>query len=297
MKASAPQRPQADFTLVRLLAARRFDAAVIFTSYSQSPLPAALLCHLAGIPLRLAHCREQPYHLLTDWLADPEPATVLRHEVQRQLDLVAHVGCRAASAHLSFALSAADVASVRATLAACGLDLSRAWILVHPGATAPSRRYAAPQLAMAVRALVRSHALQVVLAGGPDDAELVDNIARLSEAPTVSVCGKLTLGELGAALKLASVAVLNNSGPAHMAAALGTPTVSLYALTNPQHTPWQARCDVLFHDVACRFCYKSTCPEGHHACLDNVAPERVVDAVIGLLGPNDSHAQPHKVHT
>jgi len=72
--------------LVATLAARAFDAAVIFTTYTQSALPAALLCQLAGIPLRLAHCRENPYGLLTDWIPDPEPATIVRHEVQRSDD-------------------------------------------------------------------------------------------------------------------------------------------------------------------------------------------------------------------
>ena len=83
-----------DLAFIEDLAARRFDAAVIFTVHSQSALPAALACHLARIPLRLAHCRENPYHLLTDWVPDPEPDAPIRHEVQRQLDLVASVGYR-----------------------------------------------------------------------------------------------------------------------------------------------------------------------------------------------------------
>jgi ADP-heptose:LPS heptosyltransferase len=74
---------------------------------------------------------------------------------------------------------------------------------------------------------------------------------------------------------------------------VGTPVVDLYALTNPQHTPWNVRSRVLFHDVPCRFCYRSTCPEGHQACLDGVAPERVVESVRELLGA--THAAPAAV--
>jgi ADP-heptose:LPS heptosyltransferase len=91
------------------------------------------------------------------------------------------------------------------------------------------------------------------------------------------------LGQLGAAIAHATVVVSNNSGPAHIAAALGTPLVDLYALTNPQHTPWKVRSEVLFHDVPCRFCYKSVCPQGHHACLEQLEPARVVEAVCRLL--------------
>jgi ADP-heptose:LPS heptosyltransferase len=82
---------------------------------------------------------------------------------------------------------------------------------------------------------------------------------------------------------LATVAVTNNTGPAHIAAAVGTPVVDLYALTHPQHTPWHVRSRVLFHDVPCRFCYRGTCRQGHHACLDGVAPGRVAEAVRELL--------------
>jgi ADP-heptose:LPS heptosyltransferase len=57
----------------------------------------------------------------------------------------------------------------------------------------------------------------------------------------------------------------------------------LYALTDPQHTPWQVPNRVLFHDVPCRFCFQSVCPAGHGDCLAGVAPERVADAVQALL--------------
>jgi lipopolysaccharide heptosyltransferase II len=268
---------------IATLAARGFDAAVIFTTYTQSPLPAALLCQLAGIPLRLAHCRENPYDLLSDWVPDPEPATLVRHEVQRQLALVQRVGCRNADLGLSFVPRPADVAAARTRLAAAGIDPDRPWILLHPGASAASRRYPPGHWAHVLRLLAEEQQLPLVLTGGAEEAELVDGIQFASAVPAVSLAGRLTLGELGAALRLATVAVTNNTGPAHMAAAVGTPVVDLYALTNPQHTPWKVRSRVLFHDVPCRFCYKSTCPEGHQACLAGVEPRRVADAVRDLL--------------
>lgn len=270
--------------LVGALAARAFDAAVIFTTYTQSALPAALLCQLAGIPLRLAHCRENPYGLLTDWIPDPEPATIVRHEVQRQLALVQRVGCRSAAPGLSFVPRPADVAATRARLGAAGIDPDRPYLLLHPGAGAASRRYPAGHWAQVLRLLAHDPQLPLVLTGNAAESELVDQIQFASAVPAISLAGRLTLGELGAALQHAAVVVTNNTGPAHVAAAVGTPVVDLYALTNPQHTPWHVRSRVLFHDVPCRFCYKSTCPEGHQACLAGVAPERVAAAVRELLG-------------
>lgn len=66
------------------------------------------------------------------------------------------------------------------------------------------------------------------------------------------------------------------------------PVVDLYALTNPQHAPWKVTSRVLYHDVPCRFCYKSACPQGHHRCLTEVPPSRVVNAALDLLQQNAS---------
>src|SRR5690606_5258038 len=81
MKAAGEAVAESDRRALEDVASRSFDAAVIFTVYSQNPLPAALFCHLAGIPRRLAHCRENPYRLLTDWVPEPEPQEGVRHEV------------------------------------------------------------------------------------------------------------------------------------------------------------------------------------------------------------------------
>ena len=75
-------------------------------------------------------------------------------------------------------------------------------------------------------------------------------------------------------------------------AALGTPVVDLYAQTNPQHTPWQVPSRVLFHEVPCRHCLRSECPQGHHACLEEVAPGAVAQAVRDLLEVVDDAERP-----
>ena len=166
MKAT-PERASAalEYAMAERLAAGRFEAAVIFTVYSQSPLPAALLLWLAGIPLRLAHCRENPYQLLTDWIPDPEPTRLVRHEVRRQLDLVGAVGAATGDERLSLRVPAPARRRVRDRLDKLGLA-GRPWVLVHPGATAPSRRYPPESFAEVVRGLAAA-GLPVLLAGGP----------------------------------------------------------------------------------------------------------------------------------
>jgi ADP-heptose:LPS heptosyltransferase len=102
-------------------------------------------------------------------------------------------------------------------------------------------------------------------------------------APSVSVGSALDLGELAALISFAGVLVANNSAPAHIAAAVGTPVVDVYALTNPQHTPWQVPARVLSHDVPCRNCLRSVCPLGHNACIQLVPPAAVAAAACELL--------------
>ncbi|CAM4005360.1 glycosyltransferase family 9 protein [Bordetella muralis] len=285
-----------DINMIGRLRALRPDAAVIFTSFSQSALPAALMCHLAGIPSVLAHCRENPYRLLSDWVRDTEPQSGIRHEVQRQLDLVAHVGAHSDDTRLSFRVGAGDLLSLKHKLVHLGVSETEGWICVHAGATAASRRYPP---ALMIQALVglRGEGRRMLLLGGHEDPALSQALAdhRALLPGLLDLSGQLTLGELGAALAGAAVMICNNSGPAHIAAALQTPIVDLYALTNPQHTPWQTAARVIYHDVPCKYCYRSVCEQGHHACLAGVDPRRVTAAARELLqhGRDDSVVSRH----
>jgi lipopolysaccharide heptosyltransferase II len=286
MKASRPAAGgRADEELIARLRAERFDAAVIFTVFSQSPLPAALLCHLAGIPLRLAHCRENPYALLGEgWVPEREPEDFVRHEVRRQLDLVAAVGAVPEHERLELKLPSRAHDRAGALLASLQLDRERQWAVVHPGSTAPSRRYPPELWAECCARLAGEEEVQLVFTGQREDGGLVDSIRRAAGVATHSLVGELELEELAAVLAEAPLLLAGNTGPVHVAAAMGTPVVDLYALTNPQHTPWQVPHRLLFRDVPCRWCYKSICPEGHHLCLRGVAPEEVVGASLELLG-------------
>jgi lipopolysaccharide heptosyltransferase II len=283
MKRERPHDPAAEERIVELLRGRRFDAAVIFTVYTQSPLPAALLCHLAGVPLRAAHCRENPYGLLTDWLPEPEPAELVRHEVRRQLDLVAALGATSGDERLSVELSREAHESVDALLAEAEVTETADWAVVHPGATASSRRYPEELWAEVCRALAAEHGIGIVFSGDAVERPQVERVRALSGDPGPSLAGCLSVAELGALLARARLLLAGNTGPVHLAAAVGTPVVDLYALTNPQHTPWGVPSRVLFQDVPCRWCYASVCPERHHRCLRGVAPEAVVDAALELL--------------
>lgn len=268
-----------------VIRSRGFDAAVIFTVYSQNPLSAALFCYLAEIPLRLAHCRENPYHLLTDWVRETEPAARIRHEVQRQLDLVAAVGACTDDVKMQFEAPLAAEQAIGAMLDEAAFDATVPLVIIHPGASAPSRRYPPERYASVAQQLSDVRDCRLVVTGGADERELAHVICESNDAGRrpLNLAGRLDLGELGALISRADLLISNNTGPVHIASAVGTPVVDLYALTNPQHTPWQVSNRVLYRDVDCKYCYSSVCRHAHHQCLNGVEPSEVVAAACELL--------------
>jgi lipopolysaccharide heptosyltransferase II len=283
---AAGKAPAPDVAQVKALRSRAFDAAVLFTGQGRSALPAARLCRLAGIPLRLGYGREDPDGLLTHRVPGSGPESV-RHEVRRQLDLVAAVGADAGDGPLRLSLSRDAQEHARRLLAAAGVDLGASWIVVHPGASAPARRYPAWSYAEVVRRLVARDDLQVVVTGDDEEVELAADLAAAAGHGVVTLAGRTTLELFAAVISQSGLLVGNNAGPIHIAAALGVPVVDLYALTTPGRTPWLVPSRVLSHDVPCRWCRARACPMSHHLCLRGVEPETVVHAVGELLRTTD----------
>jgi lipopolysaccharide heptosyltransferase II len=272
--------PAADLRLIDRLATRGFDAAVIFTAVTQSALPAATMCRLAGIPLRAAHARENPYAILTDWLPD-DPEEPTQHEVLRQLALSSALGGSTEDDRLALAVPPGTLDVALDTLAAAGIGADEPTVVFHPGARASSRRYEPSSFAAAADALA-AEGWRIVVTGSVGDREVVRAMLDGMRGTAADLSGVLSLPVLVATIANANAIVTNNTGPAHLAAAVQTPVVDLYALTNLQHTPWRAPSRVLFHDVPCKGCLSSTCREGHHDCLAKVPPGAVVDAVHDL---------------
>ena len=272
----------ADRGLIERLRSHCFDAAIIFTEFGHDPLPVAQLCHLAGVPLRMAYGRENPDRLLTHRVPEPEPDQLLRHEVRRQLDLAAEVGWHIANERLRVRPHPAAMVRMQKILQ-CEDIGHRPWILVNPGAGTPSRRYPEELFAQVAARLTLDLGLRLVFTGSAGDIDLIERIRAASDEPGLSLAGRLSLADLAALINLAPLVLTNNAGPAHLAAALYTPVVVVYALTNPQQTPWHSPHRVVFHDVPCRYCYSRVCPTGDHRCLRDIEPDEVVAAVDDLL--------------
>ncbi len=270
--------------LVSVLRERHFDAAILFTVQSQNPLPAAMLCYLAGIPRVLGHCRENPYRLLTDWVPDPEVLFASRHEVERQLDLVAAIGCTTANRRLSLTPPPSAGSQALQRLRATGVDVTRPWVLLHAGVSEAKRQYPAAGYVRAAQRLIGEYGYQVVLTGSPSEREYAEGICAAIGTQAYNAAGMFPLEAFIGLIAQAPVLVSNNTGPVHMAAALGTPVVVLYAMTNPQHTPWQVDSRVLYFEVPVHLRSKNVLLQHFPGPAEPKAtPEGLVQAVHELI--------------
>ncbi|WP_300601242.1 glycosyltransferase family 9 protein [Niabella sp.] len=235
--------------LAECLKAGNFDLAVIFTVSSQNPLPSAMLAYMAGIPVRLAYCRENPYRLLTHWMPDPEPLRCMdKHQVQRDLDLVFSIGAHTADRQLQLTATAAP--SLTGKLIEAGLDPAGGWCLLHAGTRDLRRQLPVPAWVTIGGALLRELQLPVVLTGSAEDMPEVAEIQQQIGAGSYMFAGKLQLNEFIDLVNRSALLISINSLPLHIAAAVQTPVIALYAKTNPQHFPWMVPSCTLFFEVA-----------------------------------------------
>lgn len=275
-----PQDSQREQQMIATLRERQFDGAIIFTSFRQSPLPAAYLCYLADIPLRVAASIDGPGSLLTTRHKHPEH---MMHEVERGLDLVAAIGLTTDERDLVLQVPGEARQAVDTLLKERAINRARPVVVVHPGCSMPARTYPWEMYVEVVNLLVEQLDATVLLTGAQDEQELVERImGRVREDArhfVHAMAGFLSFPELCALIQAADITITNNTGPMHIAAAVKTPVVALFALTNPpeQWGPWHVPHKLLNVDVPCRICYSRVCPY-HHECLRLVTPKMVVEA-------------------
>jgi ADP-heptose:LPS heptosyltransferase len=285
--APAPPVSRADVDdVVARLAEHAFDEAVVLTSFHQSPLPTALLLRLAGIghitgasvdyPGALLDVRLRPGDALGDDLPEDLP------EPERAVAIAAAAGYRLPPGD-DGRLAVCPPPPVDALLGPLAYE---PYVVLHPGAAVPARQWPAEHHRAAAQLLERA-GLPVVVTGGPGERDLTATVAG---GRSLDLGGRTDLAHLAGVLAGAVALVAGNTGAAHLAAAVGTPVVSLFAPVVPAHKwrPYKVR-HVLLGDqhAPCRDTRARECPVPGHPCLRGVAPEEVVAAVqrLGAVPP------------
>ena len=280
-----PLDSKRELQLIEAIRARRFDAAIIFTSFRQSSLPSAYLCYLADIPLRLASSTDGSGSLLTTRHKHVEDHNM--HEVLRALELVGVEGFYTSSTDLVLQLSEHDRSAIKRRLLSEGLSPGKPLVVIHPGCSMPARTYPWEMFAEAADLIVEASGCQAILTGDSREVDLTKRIQMRMMHPALNMAGRVSFKEFSALLSLVGVVVTNNTGPAHVAAAVKTPVVDLFALTNPpeQWRPWNVPHRLLNQQVPCALCYSRVCPTDHR-CLRDVRPSDVAKAALELLEVN-----------
>jgi ADP-heptose:LPS heptosyltransferase len=244
------------------------DEALVLTSFHQSPLPLALLLRLAGVPRIGAISVDYPGSLLDVRHTVPDDV----HEVERALSLATAMG---------YPPAAGDDDRLRIRGAGAD-DRDPARVVVHPGASVPARAWA-PERHRDLVATLAAEGRDVIVTGGPGERELTRGVAG---TVATDLGGETSLADLAGLIAGAGCLVTGNTGPAHLAAAVGTPVVSLYAPTVPavRWRPWRVPHALLHRDVPCAGCRARVCPIPGHPCIDDVTVDEVLAAVGRLAG-------------
>ena len=254
----------------------RVDEAVILTSFHQSPLPLALLLRLAGVGRITGASTDYAGSLLDVRLRPGEDFSEDLPEAERALAIAAAAG---------FILPPGDDGRlhVRGYPTVHPLVGEQPYVVVHPGAAAPARTWPPLHHAAAVE-LLEGAGHRVVVTGGPGETELTATVAGPS---ALDLGGRTDFKTLAGVLAGASALVTGNTGPAHLAAAVGTPVACLFSPVVPavRWAPYGVPLEILGdQDARCRLSRATQCPVPGHPCLSSVSPEHVVAAVERLIG-------------
>lgn len=259
---------------VERLAARGFDDVLILTSFRQSPLPLALLMRMAGTQ-RIAAISEDYAGSLIDVRV---PVSSETHEVRRGLAVAEACG---------YSLPAGDDGALkvkrRAALHPAAAAL-RPYVAIHPGASVSARSWSARRNRELVDLLVEN-GRNVVLTGAGAERPLTAAVGEgWSRGQVADLGGATDLAQLAEVIAAAEALVVGNTGPAHIAAAVGTPVASVYAPTVPSARwhPWKVPFELLNREVPCAGCHARECPVPGHPCVEDVTPADLMQALMRL---------------
>jgi len=239
-----------------------------------------LLLAVAGIPYRVGYADTGGGFLLNL----PVWRRRFVHEVHRNLDLVARLGADHSSPKPRIMVTHCDREAVATLLMRAGVDPCETLVGIHPGAGAPSRTWSPRRFAAVAQALTSEMNVKIVLTGSEAEKSIVENIALNVNPHPVKFVGILTLKQLAALLERYKVLITGNTGPMHLAAAVGTPVVAVFSSSNTleEWRPFGADHIVIQKEVPCAGCELEVCPKPIR-CVELISPEEVILAAKRIL--------------
>ncbi|MGY5451306.1 lipopolysaccharide heptosyltransferase II [Agarivorans sp. MS3-6] len=273
------------WALARQLKEQHYDWAIT----QPNSLKSALIPLFAGIKRRTGWKGESRYGLLNDLRSNKQAFPLMveryvslahdKHQMGSAKDLpsYAHPALTANANNQQAALQQLQLSNQQPILALC------------PGAEfGPAKRWPEQHYATVAQHWIEQRHGQVWIFGSDKDQavgeQIIANLPAEQQADCYNLAGKTQLAEAIDLMALASLAVSNDSGLMHIAAALQLPLIAVYGSSSPQYTPpLSETAEILHTDIECRPCFKKTCKFGHMKCLSELAPEQAISAMAKLL--------------
>ena len=264
-------------SVMQQLRSHRFDLVIDL----QGLLRSGVLAWMTGSPVRIGfeNAREGSSWFYTHRVPVPHPDV---HAVDRYLSVATYVGgSLPAQTHFPFVFPSEDEEAVRARLSKAGFGPGSRWAAMNVSARWPTKRWPHESFAKVASRLIQEGWDGVILIGGEGERAEAESVAKAAGARAANFAGEIPLRLLPALLREAGCLVTNDSGPMHVAAAVGTPVVALFGPTSEVRTgPYGMRHHVCSVTLPCRPCFSRTCQHTVHLeCLTRITPAEVVRQV------------------
>jgi heptosyltransferase II len=265
---------------------RKFDLAVLF----QNAFEAAFIPFMAGVPVRLGYATESRQAMLTHPVTLPDWRSS-KHEVFYYLYLITALEqllfgtssiCET-EPDAAIQLSEDRKSEAARLLRTCGVTEGGEVVAICPGSiNSRAKRWPAEAYAALADRLIEGHR-QVLLIGSKSEIDVSNEVVNRMRNRPILLTGKTSMDQVTAVLSLVDLVVTNDTGPAHLAAALGRPTLVIFGPTNPLTTrPFSSEAEILRHPPDCAPCMLRDCPIDHR-CMTAISVDEVFERSHWLL--------------
>ena len=266
-------------TFLQILRFRRYDLVIEARADIRDIL---LLAYLSKNRYRVSYKVGGGACLLTHIV----PFQKIKHKVDYHLDIARRLNCKIDCVEWNIYLTKSEEQQAEHILTKKGGVLGKPIVAIHPGARKELKRWSGSGFATVADALTDSLNASVILAGGPDEIELVKQIEGMMKNKPLILAGKTTLRELAALLKKCDLFICNDSSPLHIASTIKTPTVAIFGPSKSKETgPYGNIHRVVEKDFPCRFtCDEDVCEHKvYQACMKAITPDDVYNAAMELI--------------
>ena len=270
--------------LAHTLKDKKFDLALVL----HPSIRVHIILFLARIPARIGYDKKMGF-LLTGRIGHTKQLGQ-KHEAEYTLDMLKEIGVERRDARPMVPQDGVAIKKIEEILASNGVSAGDIVIGIHPGASCPSKRWPLEKFAELTDRLTKALRANVVIVAGPSDKRIGDELVSLAKnkGMVINLAGRTSIKELAALLKRCSLFISNDSGPVHIAVAVGTPVISIFGRNEKGLSParWKplGKEDIVIHkEVGCAECLAHECKIDFR-CIRSIEVDEVLDAVNKFKG-------------